>query len=175
MSQTIIVSNKTYERLRIIKRHLGPRMSFDSVITEFLNTYCSNQRMTKAWIDRVYTEMQRIEIYKFIREIQDRDLVNPMISESDIMAVILLLINKQWDKLNEILRARLDLVDFILEKDKIMDKVISSESEKPIISQTLESAEDMNVKSAINTIGGEVESEKSTVSSRGIKRKSKKN
>lgn len=174
MSQTIIVSNEAYARLNILRKKLGPKASFRSVIDEFLKAFCSKQDKTEIWLKMVEQELQRISIKKFYNDLLDYNIVKIFVSEGDIMTINLLLINGNWIRLDEIVHSRAEYMREALIKHEESMEVIKSHRLKNTKSKTLESVEDMSVKNAINTTGGKVKSVKSTGNLRDINLKSKK-
>lgn len=117
--------------MAIIRRHLGPRMSFDSVITEFFRRFCATEPRTEAFIKQAHQELQRLEIYRFIRNVEDYQLINSHITASDVMAVTLLLINGEWLTLDTIISDKARFIrEAIEKKDKLLDVVKRQLKEK---------------------------------------------
>jgi predicted CopG family antitoxin len=173
MSQTIIVSNEIYARLKILKQHLGPKMSFDSVINELLKRFCNTEKNTELFIKQTQHEFTRAIIQKFYLELMDHELVKTFVSEGDIVTINLLLSNGNWLRMDDLVHAKAEYMRLALENREKFEEEISRKKTRFLSKTDTSGSEHTTVGSAKDIISDGRKLEKSTRNTNVRRQKSK--
>lgn len=173
MGSPIILDNKVYEQLKVLKRAIGPKASFNTVVENLVQNSAGSAVQERIYIQVVRGNLQRIEIRHFVNNLMDLDLLGNKVSQEDIMTLLLLVINGQWEKLNTLVSMKAKFIEQALDAYETNLEVIKSHSKSLDAKMNGEWPDPMCVKNAIRTIGMPALSDASTEYTQGTKGKSK--
>lgn len=130
MSHPVMIGDKSYDQIKVLKKALGPSASYNTVISELLKQGAGSMVKEKVLISMIHEKLQRLEVYTMIRNLQDLDIYNDQVPMDEVMLVTMLVLNNQWNTLHDITSARAAAMDKALDNyDK--NKELISEWKKP--------------------------------------------
>jgi len=122
MSKVIILEEKTYDRLETIKKGLGHKVSFNTVVKGLIREILSPRYRPENFTKIMLHEIQRKEIFFFLRELVHKDLLDEPDLES-LTTLVQLLINQKYEKLASIINEKAWI---IIQNKKEVNRNLSS-------------------------------------------------
>lgn len=174
MSKPVIVDDEVYELLSGIKRAMSRHASFNSLIKELVRVSAGSLSTETKFQKETRAHFQKVKIWKFIRDLQDNDLISSSMSEVDILVPLVFLINGQWIELAELTGEKARFVKQSLEQYSENLEVVRSAQMKNISNKSTNGKEPSTVGSVKNTTSPGQKSAKSTQSTKGQKKKPRK-
>lgn len=107
------------------------------MISEILKQHCKSEKTETLFSKKIKHDLQRNEIYYFLKELDDKELLYYHENFYDLVTIIQLSINSDWELLDEIVSMKAKLLKKALELKKQNLEVIKRQKRKKPSSQSI--------------------------------------
>jgi predicted CopG family antitoxin len=131
MSQQIMLDDKIYCVLAEMKKNISGKASFNTVLAQMIR-YCAGSEKTELkFLEDIREFRQLTSIRAWIQDMSDHNLINERVSDFDLIPLMILMMNGQWIKMDELLHAKAEMIrDALRIRDENLELVARHQVKK---------------------------------------------